>query len=878
MKENISVFDNFKLNKSDITSTYRQVFLFVAGILGKDGTIFFKHIGKILYKNWNWHSSEENCRFLIELLNESGAPNDLAMVATVCRCIPLPQRLEFSLEDQYTLKLVRYAYESSSLASNIEPPLLNELSLTKAHALPEDSASDLHCLLENNKTLKDLVISANDMTSLLASTLLKGLSSNLSLSSLTLETFKSIPADVVDALGTGLALCNSLTTVRLKLFSDSNDLAHDVSNGLLKTTQLESVILEYYAVPGSSAVQAFKLLLSKRSLMSFSLTLWGDLEDCLAHALSEGLSEDATLNSFTVVIHGSLSNRAAALLAKGVLKNGTLHSLVLKVLGDVPEYWTRVVDNIHVLAANKSWKSLTLHPNVQGKFEDGSFSLLNPISRVGPLEKTLTIYLWGELSIHNVVVLGDHLLQTLPLSSLTLNVNGKVSDNVADCLVNFIVTNNVLLSLTINLSSEISSFGQTALQRLQREGQLQSFLLNIDGLGTGDWECVSAQNVCSSSTVLSIDLGNTTPDEVSEIFSGSQSLTELNVFFNNHVDKWGQWGYCLSNGLAQIESLTSFNLTVHNHDRTEGSWGNGLGEGLLNNKSLTTFSLTVYDYAETKCSWRNGLGRGLSNNKSITSFSLTVHNYAGTIGVWGYSLRECLSNNKSLTTFQDYADTTGSWGIALGRGLSNNKSLTTFSLTVHDYAGTTGSWGYNLGRGLSNNKSLTTFSLTVHNYADTEGGWGYGLGEGLLNNKSLTTFSLTVLNYADASRSWGYGLCRGLSNNKSLTTFSLTVHNYADTEGSWGNSLGEVLSKNKSLTTLSLAVHNYTDMSKSWAHFLAKCLTKSCSLAMLRLTVNDHSGVNRDLDYLLFKILEEIKSLTSLNVSVSLYGEDNVLA
>ena len=918
MKENISIFDKFQLNKSDITNKYRQVFLFAAGILGKDGAMFFSQIGEILYGKRYCHCLGGDGLFIFELLGESGAANNLAMV--VCRSISLPQSLKLNFKDQETLRLVRYACKASSHASNMEPWWLHKLSLTKAHALDEDSAKDLCGILENSKTLKDLVIST-DMTGLLASTLLKGLSSNSSLSSLTLKTFKSIPADVADKLGTGLSLCNSLTTVKLKLFSYSDAWARDVSStGLLKSTQLESVDLEYFGVPDSTAVHAFKLLLSRRSLISFSLTLFGDMEDCLASALSEGLSEETTLNSFTVVIHGSLNNHGATLLANGFLLNRTLHSLALKVLGDLPEHWIRVVDEIHKLTATKSWKSLTLHPNMKGKFVDAPSSLLDPISRVGHLEKTLTINLWGELSIHNVDTLGSHLPQTLPLSSLTLNVNGKVSDRVADCLVNFFVANNVLLSLTINLSGKITNCGQAALQRLHREGQLQSFILNVDGLVTEDWKCLSAQKKCKTSSALPIDISNFTLNEVKEIILGSKSLTELSFALDSHVhlvhnytgtEFEHSWGYGLDEGLSQNKSLTKFSLEVNDHTDTSGIWADGLGAGLSSNKSLTTFSLTVHSYPDTLGNWGYGLGQGLSNNKSLTTFSLAVHNYNHTGGYWGDILHQGLSHNKSLTTFSltvhnydhiggrwggslgqglsrnkslttfsltvhNYVDTGGCWVTGLGQGLSDNKSLTTFSLTVNNYADMEASWEFALGHGLSNNKSLTTFSLTVHNYADAEGSWGCSLGQGLSSNKSLTTFSLTVHNYTDTEGSWGYGLGQGLLNNKSLTTFSLTVHNYADTEGNWGYSLGQGLSNNKSLTTFSLTVHDYTDSSKSWAHNMTNGLAKSCSLTTLRLVINDHTGVNRDLDNLLFKSLEEIESLTSLNISVSLYGEDNV--
>ena len=917
MERNVSIFDKFQFNKSDVTTKYRQVFLFAAGILGKDGDVFVNQIGEILCGKWYSHCLKGDGLFIFELLNESGAANDLAMV--VCRSLSIPQSLELSLKDQHTLRLVRYACKASSHASSIESWWLHKLSLTEAHALDEDSANDLHGILENSKTLKDLVIST-DITHLLASTLSKGSSSNSSLSSLTLKTFKSIPADVADTLGTGLSLCNSLTTVKFKLFSDSNAWARDVSGtGLLKGTQLQSVDLEYYGIPDSTAVDAFKRLLSKRSLISFSLTLFGNMEDCLACAFSEGLSDETTLNSFSVVIHGSLSNHGATLLVNGVIINRTLHSLALKVLGDLPECWTGVVAKIHELTARKSWKSLTLHPNTKGNFVDASFSQLDPILRVDLLEKALSINVWGELSIPDIEdILGCPLLQTFPLCSLALNVNGKVSNNVADRLVEFFVANNVVLSLTINLNGEISSCGQTALQRLRREDHLQSFILNVDGLVTEDRDCLSAQNNFTTSSALPIDISNLTPNEVRGLFL-SKSPIELSFTVDSVVHVVhnfagtgfeGSRGYGLVEGLSQNKSLTKFSLEVNDHDNTSDIWVDELGAGLSNNKSLTSCSLTVHIYADTETSWGNGLGQGLSTNKSLTTFSLTVHDHAGTSGSWGYGLGQGLLKNNSLTTFSlkvhDYADTGGSWGYSLGQDLSNsklltsfslaihnyadtkgswvygldqalwnNKSLTTFSLTIHDYACTSGGWGYRLGQCLLYNKSLTTFSLTVHDYADTTGSWGNGLGQGLSNNRSLTTFSLAVHNYVDTKGSWGNSLGQGLSKNKSLTTFSLTVHNYVDTKGSWGKSLGQGVSNNNSLTTFSLTVHDYTDSNKSWLHDMVNSLAKSCSLTTLRLAINDHTGVNKSLDYLL-KSLEEIESLTSLNISVSLYGEDNV--
>ncbi len=861
LKEGIDVFDYYKLDKRGITRKYREVFLFVAGILGKDGAVFFEQVGALLNRNWNWQSPEVgDCVFLTELLNESGAADKLAMVCW--RCIPLPQVLKLSLRDGNTLRFVRDAHEATSLENNFVPGHLTKLMLTEAHTLTADSASDVHRIL-NNKALKDLFISSNKMTSLLASTLFKGLSaSNLSLSSFTLKVFESIPPYVTDNFGRSLSSCNSLTTVTLKLMNEMNDdWAHAVSIGLTASTQLKSVFLEFYRPLRSTAVQSLKLLLSNTSLIFFSLIVFGNVKDCLVSALSEGLSEDTALETLTFIVHGSLSNLGADSLVKGFQENNTLHSLKFKVFGDVPEHWIAVVDKIRELAVNRSWKSLMLHPNVQGTFAIASVLPLNPISRDNLAEKTLTINMWGKLSICNAETLGDHLLKASPLCTLILNAYGKVSNGVADYLVYFFAAYKKLPSLTINMWGEITCYGRSSLTRLRTVGKMQSFVLNVHGLVTDDSISSSARNISSTSTALSVDISNTKPDKRRDVSSGSKSRTELSLTVHNHADRNGA-------------------LTVNNHTNEKGDWRLVLAKGLAKNGSPTTFSLTVHNYADSRGAWGYGMGNFLANNMSLTTFSLTVHNYEDRRGDWGFVLGNCLAVNKSLTTFSltvhNYADTKRDWGHVLANGLAKNKALTTFTLTVHNHTDTKRDWGHVLGNCLAVNKSLTSFSLTVHNYADTRGGWGYGLGAGLVKNKSLITASLTVHNYADTRGDWGCGLGEGLAENKSLSTVSLTVHNYADTREDWACGLGAGLAKSKSLTAFNFTVHNYADTSESWGHSLAEGLTKSRSLTTLRLVVYNHSSANKDYEYDLFQRFAQIKSLTSLSVSVSLYGEDNV--
>ena len=56
LKERVNVFCEFELNfKKHVPDVYRQVFLFVSGILGKDASVLFKQIGETLVsEGWDW--------------------------------------------------------------------------------------------------------------------------------------------------------------------------------------------------------------------------------------------------------------------------------------------------------------------------------------------------------------------------------------------------------------------------------------------------------------------------------------------------------------------------------------------------------------------------------------------------------------------------------------------------------------------------------------------------------------------------------------------------------------------------------------------------------------------------------------------------------
>ena len=878
LTEQLSLTDHSVFWRESMLFGHRQVFFFLAGILGMEGTVFFKETVTILSKDWEWNSSYEECEFLLGLLEESGAEDDLGKVA--CSCISLPNVLEVDYGRRSWLKLLRYAHEGAILEGDVASVQLTKLSLSHIESFSKGDVEDFHGIIESSQTLTELVIG----------------------------NIENMSPDVADLFAESLSSSTSLRTATLKLVDVSTErCASNVSTLLSKLSQLECLSLEVFSVLNNIAAQAVKALF-KSSLISLVLIVHGDQNDCLMSTVSEGLAEETAVESLSFVVHGRVSNPGILALQKGVLRNRTLHSFELQVYGDIPEAWVEAVATI--LAAKNSWKSLIIHPNVYGKIKHEAGLLSYPILGDAPSEKSLTVNVCGELSVLSLKALGDFFMKSSPLSGLQLNVRGKLSDEVVDRLVDYFLANNSLSSHSIiNLSGEIRSYEGTALQRLVQEGQKHSVSVHLNGLGEYNFSsgCDTVAYFSSASATFLVDGKIATHPEVFKLLSSaslttfnltvnhysarpgdwasdvgnalanSRSLTSFSLTVNNHVEDMGHWASGVGNGLANSRSLTTFSLTVHNHVEDMGKWASGVGDGLAKSRSLTTFSLTVNSHADDTGDWASGVGDGLAKSRSLTTFSLTVNNHAKEFRDWACGVCDGLAKSRSLTTFSltvnSHADDTGDWASGVGDGLENSRSLTTFSLTVNSHAEDTGHWGYDVGYGLAKSRSLTTFSLTVNNHAEESRDWACGVCNGVAKSRSLTTFSLTVNSHAEETRGWASYVRYGLENSRSLTTFSLTVNNYAKDMGDWTGSVGDGLANSRSLTKFSLTVNNYAEDTEDWSRGVGHGLAESRSLTSFSLTVNNHAQYMGGWAKCVGNGLAKSRSLTTFSLTVNNYAK-----
>ena len=849
-RRQLNLTDHSVFRKESMLGRYKEVFFFLAGILGMEGTVFFKEVVTILSEDWAWETSQKEREFLLDLLKESGAADELGKVA--CSRIPLPKVLFFDRERRSWLKLIRYANEGAILEGDVASAHFTKLSLSDVQFFSRDDVNDLHRIIESSQTLTELVIC----------------------------NVENMSPDVADLFAKNLSPCTSLRTVTLKLFGVSTEgCASNVSTLLSTFSRLKCVALEIFGVLNNTAAQAVKALF-KLSPMSLALIVHGDQNDCLMSTVSEGLAEETAVESLSLVVYGRVSNPGIVAVQKGVLRNRTLHSLELKVYGDIPDAWMAAVAT--VLAANKSWKSLIIHPNVCGKIKYEAGLLPYPILGDAPLEKSLTVNVCGELSVHSLKALTEFFKESSPLSGLQLNVQSKQSNEVVDCLVDYFLANNSLSSHSIiNLSGEIRSYEGTTLRRLVQEGQKHSVSVYLNGVGEDYFSSGfdTLANFSSASATLLVDGKTATYLEVIELLS-SESLTTFNLTVNDHAGMREEWASGVGNCLANNRSLSTFSLTVNNHAVNMGYWAISVVDGLAKSRSLTTFSLTVNNHAVDMGYWAIRVGDGLAKSRSLTAFSLTVNNHAEFLGYWASGVGDGLANSRSLTTFSltvnNHAAMREDWAIGVGDALAISRSLTTFSLTVNNHAVDMGYWAIRVGDGLAKSRSLTAFSLTVNNHAEFLGYWASGVGDGLANSRSLTTFSLTVNNHAAMREDWARGVGDALAISRSLTTFSLTVNNHTDMREDWASGVGDGLANSKSLTTFSLTVNNHAGDMRYWASRVSDGLAKSRSLTTFSLTVNNHAGETGHWTNDLSRALAENSSLTTIRVAFTLYGEDRI--
>ena len=644
----------------DLVERYRQVFVFMSGILGGEAGVLFEQIGKKLKdKNWDWHKCPGVvATFFHDCFSESRNYEQVAMA--LCSSIPFPQTITIDLSGKEITTEWFTILNACTSSSQLQPPV--HLAIRSVFDnVPANVNYDLLAdFVAFNTSLQTLSFSVRFMIEEIATLLCRVLRVDSTAYSFTLEvTCSNISSVEVGAISDSLAANKTLTTITFQLpCKILEDYVAILDKGLSADTPLTSIVLKTFGPWTETEAELLRKILLNRSLTSQSLAVGGKMHDSLATSVSEGLVANSSLKSLALIFCGKLSHSGLSVLKEGFLGNRSLESLQLKVFGELPTNWANICGTLQ--SAIKSTTSFTVYPDTTGMVGNSQVAFLCPVLKENISASKLhsvTVNIWGELDCSGATDLCKLLIAS-SASCVNLNMNGRITDSVADCLFRHFNKLDTLSYLSIDIRGEVMGDGKKTLQRLSSD-QIYFFAFNVHSFNSGNKIC---REVCLSTddsspitpvftkvkdgciTKLSVSINN--PDSISEdwkcnLFEGlskSESLTTLNLRFNNfclikNID-------ALWDAVGENVTLTTLNLTVNNSCDTGGDWARGLVYGLVKNTSLTTLSLTVNNYSNDSDIFgdlTHVMGDGLAKNTSLTTLSLTVNNYSNDsdmIGDW----------------------------------------------------------------------------------------------------------------------------------------------------------------------------------------------------------------------------------------------------
>ena len=875
-----------RLRFHELVKKYREVFLFVSGILGRDASILFTQIGEELKNNgeWDWvtctqsgvvtmdedDDGREAATFLTKSFSESGHAEKMA--ETLCSYIPFPTHVKINLS--YKANNIYHVLEACKTFANVQKPVQLTVFELTVGVLNRESVAES---IQSCSQLQTLSIFIPAMKPDLAKALHNGLSGNTTLSEFTLQVSDSIHYDAVVAIGKLLAARKALSKVTLQLDRVwSENWTSAIEPALSADTPLKSVDLQVRGSLSDTAVYGLGKLLSNKALASFSLNISGDVQEFVTAVISRGIAQQTALKSLAFSVDGNLSLSSANALQNSLLENRSLSDLALTLRGEIPDNWQSVVEKIR--SVKKGSLNCTFYP------DPGSSVKCNQVAHFCPavVEKGLetkqhfTVNLWGELKCSGAEDLCEILVR-VPLTSLTLKVHGKLSDGVANIIKRYIGRQNTLSALNIDTWRKLAPGTGTLLQELSDKNV--TVQVKEHGVSVVPKEACNALDVC-------IDNAASLTPMFSEVKNTRKERITLKIINDDKVIS--DWPRLLGDALAESTSLTTLDLTVSKYTMNPGI-GKDLGDSLLRSSSLTVLSLKISNYSNLAESWEFTLVNSLAKMASLTTLSLSIDDRGG-----GVKFGEDLMAVKSLSTLSvviNGSKLTDFWGKFLRKCLDECNSLTKLCLTSNDYTDSPYdatllidsieepvSWQEGLAFGLAYTSSLKELVITINHITRTSVDLEAIFIGPLSVNNSIASLTVTVTDYQLSSCAlWVGSLKSFIAENKSLTTLTLTLNDYSyGKQHDWlypGRRDGHFL-ENTSLTELNLTVNIRREVSEDWLPFLCDYLMMHCSsLKTVRLQVNNRCTSSNSRIYDFSELRLKYRSLSTFELSVTFYGE-----
>ena len=882
-RNQLNLFEHFSF--PDWLDKYRQVFLFVSGILGKEASVLFAQIGEELKNRggWNWNECRPEvpmraadirlllrdslnaglatATFLTESFNETGHAEKMAVA--LCSYIPFPQQVDADLSRPKAWNIF-HILEACKSFRNLQKPVNLTVRAERQDTLQYQRIAGY---IQSCPKTQKLNLFTPVVTLDLANALHDGLSGNTTLSEFTLQISDTIPSNAAVLIGELLAARRSLRKVTFQLDRVwGENWASAIEPALFANTPLKSVDLQVRGPLSDTAVHGLGKLISNKALASFSLNISGDVQEFLAAVVSRGIAQQTALKALTFSIDGNLSLSGVNVLQKSLLENRSLSDLVLTVRGEIPDNWESVVENLR--SVKKGSVNCTFHPDPGSSVTCNQVVHFRPavVERGLETKQHFSVVLWGELRCSGAEDLCEILVR-VPLTSLTLKVHGRLRDGVANIIKGYIGRQNTLSALTIDIWKKLAPGTGILLQELSDKNV--TVQVKEHGVSVVAKEACNALDVCidnlASLTSMFSEVKNTTKERIN-----------LNII--NDDKAISDWPRLLGDALAENTSLTTLDLTVSNYYTVNPGIGKDLGDSLLRSSSLTVLSLTISNYSNMAEGWEYTLVNSLAKMASLTTLSLSIDDrgrerkFRDLMAVRSLSTLSIVINSSNLNYL---------WGEFLQKCLEECNSLTKLCLTSNNYYNSREmpvTWVDGLIFGLVRTTSLKELNMTINNITCTDFVWIDALNPGLSQNKSVTSLTVTVSDYECLScKEWVHHLNMCLAINKSLTSLTLTVNDYSEGKrrDNWRPLLGwDVLPENSSLTELNLTVNIRSEVSEDWLPSFCDFLMMNCSsLRTVRLQVNNRCATSKSRIYDLSKLRLKYRSLSTFELSVTFCGE-----
>ena len=832
-------------------SKFRQVFVFVCGILGEEANIVFEQIGNMLQKQWDWSKCESStANFFVDSWKETG--NAKGMAKTLCSFLPFSRPLHVWSYSQCEA-LLDVLKECSELPK--------ELTVAEVHISPfVGPAFKLVNVLEDVNQA-----SGQKLTFTLFADAAKEMS--------------AVPLFGLPSVR--LRICGSLGSSSLQDVED-----------LLLQKRLSSLSITVCGEVQESLVETLARGLAGESAVKFlDLCVNGNFSSRGASLLQQGILRNRSLTGIKVSVNGEPPENWLAVARN--LRAQIAEKAIVSVI--YPNTFSKVKDSqlthLNRFLSKTDLKQQTATLNVWGELSGDGFKAVCEVLLHTPVSH-LTLNIHGQLTSEMLRYIARCVEEQEKLSPITINAWVEMNEKENKLIKELGLDKNPLFSLKVRGTS--APLKESSDSTVLSSDEPQSLFVCFEkATKVPSFEFTEDTSQKSPTIKISGGKSNEWEHGLRERLAGNTSLKSLSLGFDNG-DGNDEWGRGLGEGLARNTSLKLLKIYF---STMNSKCGHGLGEGLAGNTSPNSLSLEICDLCGDNDEWERGLGDGLARNTSLESLRIIVE-CDSTRNGWEYGLDEGLAGNtslKSLTLDIDYrGDGNDEWGIGkglarntsleslkmicsgmsskcglgLGEGLAGNTSLKSLTLEIYDFGGDNYEGGRGLGDGLARNTSLESLTIIVQ-YSSTSNEWEYSLGEGLAGNTSLKSLTLEFDCSAHHNYELGRGLGGGLARNTSLE--SLTIKTEADfKKHEWEYCLGEGLARNTSLKSVTLEIEDSFDKNDEWGRVLFESLARNTSLESLTLAFTyGECGRNYEWGYVLGESLAKNNSLNSLTLTIN---------